>query len=236
MFRKLVALALMSGGCIGAVMPPPTAGYGAPYRGTGEPIYVKDSRNDWNMTEGSHPLSSEQTLEATGDQEYEARRQIARTHNAQLYREGEAHRARGNLMLGVGLGVAVVGAVLALVVAPQLRIETTTAATATMPEMRDDKPGAVATGVANLGFLAFVVGTGGSLYGYLGGKRPPPYYPWHTPQALDRPAYVRQQTEPYNEKLGVSSTPGEEPLTGPPGSRRPHPRPQMPPMRPGGAR
>lgn len=188
--RKLGALVLVlvtTGGCIEAAMPPPMAGYGAPYRGTGEPIVVEDGREAWTMTEGSHALTSEQALEAVGDREYEVRRQIARDHNVRLYREGQAHRTRGNLMTGVGLGVMIVGVVLARLVAPQ-----------------------------NLGVGVVLGGLVVSTYGYYGGKRPPPYVPWQTPAALNRPAYVRQQTETYNEQLlGAHRGPAMPPMRGP---------------------
>jgi len=100
----------MGSACITSVPPPPTVGYGAPYHGTGEGIYVKDSRNDWDITEGHHKISSEQALEATGDTEYETRRQIAKSYNSELGREGLAHKDRGNLMIR--------GSIIATIAAP----------------------------------------------------------------------------------------------------------------------
>jgi hypothetical protein len=197
-------------------------GYGAPYHGTGEGIYVKDSRSDWDITEGHHKITSEQALESTGDTEYETRRQIARDYNTRLAAEGEAHRRRGNLMIQAGIVAAVAGTVLSLLVAPALQTETITPPMGDMPEMRTYTSGATTQLVANLGLGLFVAGILGVSYGYVGGRKPPPYYSWHTPTALDRPAYVRQQTEPYNEKIGAPLIPdedGNQKPSGPPGLR-----------------
>ena len=233
-------------GCIKAVAPPPMAGYGDPYKGTGERISVKDSRTDWDITEGTHKISSEQALEATGDAEYEARRQIAKDYNVRLYREGQAHRDRGNIMIGAGAAVAAIGLVLAGVVAKALMKETVTPAMGTAPEMRSVTAGAATTITFDLGVAAVAVGVVGMSYGYLGGKQPPPYHFWRTPGPLDRPAYVRQQTEPYNDKLGVAAAPEDADATArprpgqatrpPPGTRPPpagtRPPPgHLPPMR-----
>ena len=56
----LCALVALAPGCllkIGPPSPPPTRGYGEPYQGTGKPIYVKDSRTDWDVAEGGEKLS-----------------------------------------------------------------------------------------------------------------------------------------------------------------------------------
>lgn len=233
--RAATALALlvaMGSACITSVPPPPTIGYGAPYHGTGEGIYVKDSRNDWDITEGHHKISSEQALEATGDTEYETRRQIAKSYNSELGREGLAHKDRGNLMIRGSIIATIAGAVLSLVVAPRLQEETITPATATMPESRTYTSGAATNLSANLGLLLFIGGIAGISYGYFGGKKPPPYYEWKTPMALDRPAYVRQQTEPYNEKIGAPSIPDEDGNQKPTLHRRLPPQ-KMPTMRGG---
>ena len=208
-------------GCIGTVSQPPTAGYGDPYRGTGEQISVKDSRTDWDITEGGHKITSEQALEATGDAEYEARRQIARDYNVRIYREGQAHRSRGNVMIGIGAGLTAIGLVLVGVVAKSLQQETITPPMGTMPEMRSYTASTGTTLSVDIGIVAVALGVVGMSYGYLGGKRPPPYHYWETPGPLNRPAYVRQQTEPYNEKLGKT----------PPTNMPNAPRTRMPPMR-----
>ena len=223
----LLLFVTMGSACITSVPPPPTVGYGAPYHGTGEGVYVKDSRNDWDITEGQHKISSEQALEATGDTEYETRRQIAKAYNSRLAGEGEAHKNRGNLMIQGGVVAAVAGAVLSLLVAPALQTETITPPMGAMPEMRTYTSGATTQLTANLGLGLFIAGVVGISYGYLGGKKPPPYYAWRTPAALDRPAYVRQQTEPYNEKIGAPSIPDED------GNQKPtlRPRPRLPQQR-----
>jgi hypothetical protein len=205
----MAALALAPA-CIHAVPAPPTAGYGDPYRGTGAPIYVKDSRGDWDITEGKQKISSEHALEATGDPEYEARRQIAKAYNAHLRDEGEAHRRRGHRMMKVGAAAAIAGLVLGLFVPRALQSETDMSAGPGMPELRSYRSG-FASNAASAACLLLLVGGAGSLaYGYLGGRRPPPYHAWRTPGPLDRPAYVRQQTEPYNEKLGAPTIPDED--------------------------
>jgi hypothetical protein len=73
--------------------------------------------------------------------------------------------------------------------------------------MRSVTSGTATTITFDLGVAAVALGVFGMSYGYLGGKQPPPYHFWRTPGPLDRPAYVRQQTEPYNEKLGHSTPP-----------------------------
>jgi hypothetical protein len=227
-----VAAAMLGSGCIGAVTPPPTRGYGPPYAGAGAPIYVKDSRGDWDITEGKKKITSEQALEATGDTEYETRRQIAKEHNEVLHREGKAHRKRGNRMMIVGLVATVGGLILAGIVSQRLRTDTTSAA-GLMPEMITHDAGGAAVGTNFAGWTLMLGGTASVLYGYAGGKRPPPYFPWRTPRALDRPAYVRQQTEPYNEKLGASSMPEDvAPALGA-GKRPATTSRKLPPMRGG---
>jgi len=228
--RTFIGVMAIGAGCIKPPPPPPTLGYGAPYRGTGEGIYVKDSRGDMDITEGHHKITSEQALEAAGDAEYEARRQIAKDYNVRLYREGMAHHDRGNLMMEVGGAAAIAGAIIGLIVAPHLASEAVTPATATMPESRTYTSGAAATATVNLGFALFTLGVVGVGYGYYGGSRPPPYYAWHTPGPLNRPAYLHQQTEPYNEKIGapsIADEDGEQKPSGPPG--------QVPKLRPGAA-
>ena len=216
--------------------PPPTLGYGAPYRGTGEGVYVKDSRGDWDITEGHHKVRSEQALEASGDPEYEARRQIAKDYNVRLYREGMEHRARGHHMMEAGARGGGAGLIVRLVVAPKLQEEKITPATAACrrpaptrraPRERDGEPRVRSVRARRRGVT----------YGYSGGRRPPPYHVWKTPGPLDRPAYVRQQTEPYNEKIGAPSIPDEDGQQKLPGKPRPPPGDEttsgMPSMRGG---
>jgi hypothetical protein len=104
----------------------------------------------------------------------------------------------------------------------------TTPPTDTQPESRTTGPTSAASGLALLGTLSIYAGLFTVLYGAYGGSRPPPYQTWKTPDALDRPAYVRQATEVYNEKIGapgVSDAPGftETPTQLAPGQRKPPP-------------
>jgi hypothetical protein len=225
------ALLIVMQGCMRPIPPPPMAGYGDPYKGNGQPIYVKDSRDDWTINEGKERLTSEQALEASGDAEYEARRQMMKDYNVKLYREGLAHQTRGRMMMLAGIAIAV-GGYFGFKILARNSVETTTMpATDTMPEMRTSEPTGGAKGYALLGTLSIYAGLLTVLYGGYGGSRPPPYQEWHTPAALDRPAYVRQSTEAYNEKIGapgVSDAPGftETPTQLAPGQRKPPaPRP-----------
>lgn len=233
----LALAALGAPGCFPPPPLPPTAGYGVPYHGTGEGIYVKDSRDDWDITEGHHKITSEQALEAAGDPEYEARRQIAKTYNERLYDEALAHHHRAYRVMEASAAAIVVGTILSLVVAPRLQSEHDMAAGAGMPELRTYTSGFPTELTATLGGTLLLGGVIGLPYAYWGGRRPPPYHEWRTPDPLNRPAYVRQQTEPYNEKIGAPTIPDVETGTEPaaaelqlPGARRtparhiPHPR------------
>lgn len=233
------ALALALAACLPAIPPPPTAGYGAPYRGTGQTIFVKDSRTDWDIHEGDRLISAEQALEASGDQEYETRRQIAKAHNARLYQEAKQHRRLGRKMVIAGVAAFVGGLILSYVVAPRLtRFDVTQEPNADMPEQRHERPGAAA-GVALLGTLGIWGGMAGAGYGTYGAIKRPPYRAWHIPEPLNRPAYIRRFTEEYNARLEdatAAGKPGE-------GSLRmrddapPPPRPVVPrPRRSGGGR
>lgn len=202
-------VAVLACGCIKAVAPPPTLGYGPPYGGNGQGIYIKDSRTDWAISEGETKITSEQALEASKDPEYEARRQVAKAHNDVLYREGLAHRTRGTKMIRYGVATAIAGLIFGAIVPRSLEETTTTAATVDTPELRDKKAGGATKLTAFIAYAAVFGGVGLASYGYLGGKRPPPYYSWHTPKSLDRPSYVRQHTEEYNEKIGAASIQGQ---------------------------
>jgi hypothetical protein len=184
-------------GCISTVAPPPTAGYGTPYKGNGQPILVSDTPTGWDVKEGGTVITSEQALEASGDPEYEARRQIARHYNDRLYDQGHAHSRNGTIMVVIGVATVVAGVVLSSVLANSLRSESTMPATADMPETRSYDTGALEVEGAGLVIGGAVVAG----LGYYLGVRPPPYHEWKTPPELDRPAYVRQLTEPYNEKF-----------------------------------
>src|SRR3978361_748933 len=86
-------------GCISTVTPPPTAGYGTPYKGKGQPILVSDAPTGWAVKEGGTVITSEQALEATGDPEYEARRQIAKHYNHRRCDQGRAHSAKATTIV-----------------------------------------------------------------------------------------------------------------------------------------
>lgn len=160
-----------------------------------------ETQGSLEIVEGRERISSEQALEATRDAEYEARRQIARDYNTRLYREALAHKDLGNNMVRGGVAGTAIGLVLSLVVAPKLQTETITPAMTGAPEQRSYTSGVAVTLTANLGLVLAIVGAVGVGYGYFGGNNPPPYQEWQTPPSLNRPAYVRQQTEPYNQKV-----------------------------------
>jgi hypothetical protein len=220
---------LLAFGCIRlpATSSPPMAGYGDPYKGSGKPIYVKDSRDDWDITEGPGKISSEKALEASGDPEYEARRQLAKAHNDKLYGEGKRRRSRGKTYAHVGLGMLIAGIVVAALVPNLVASETITPASNAMPEIRESGPSGASKGAAYGGVAFAALGAAILGYGYIGGRKQPPYHVWRTPPALDRPAYIREKTEALNEKLGappVEDQPGgvdDLPLA--PGQRKPPP-------------
>jgi hypothetical protein len=199
-FSRMISAGLITcviTGCITSVTPPPTAGYGASYHGNGQPILVGDSTGGWDVKEGGTAITSEQALEATGDPEYEARRQIAKHYNERLYDQGRAHSRNGTIMVVIGVAAAVAGVVLSSVLANSLRSETVTPAAADMPEMRSYDSGSLKIEGAGLAIGGVLIAG----VGYYLGVRAPPYHEWKTPAELDRPAYVRQLTEPYNEKI-----------------------------------
>ena len=202
--------ALTQAGCLGLPPRPPTTGYGEPYKGTGEGIYVKDSRDDWDITEGHHKITSEQALEASGDQEYEARRQIAKAYNDRLYQEGLHHRRLAFHVMEASGAAIVIGYIAGFVIAPHLQNEADLPAAAGMPEMQHFTSGFAADTMATTGVALLLAGLVGLPYAWYGGHKPPPYHEWRTPGPLDRPAYVRQQTEPYNEKIGAPTVPDAE--------------------------
>jgi hypothetical protein len=105
---------------------------------------------------------------------------------------------------------------------------TTVPATDMMPEMRTTVAGGTSKGFVLLGNVSLIAGLVGLGYGWYGGSRPPPYHHWRTPDALNRPAYVRQHTEEYNDKLGAPATgqphgPVDDGLAPAPGQRKPPP-------------
>jgi hypothetical protein len=209
----IVLASLVFAGCLKPMPPPPLRGYGDPYRGTGKTIFVKDSRGDWDITEGTVKITAEQALEASGDVEYERRRQLAKAHNAKLYREAKAHRRKGIYMI-IGAALAVVGgAVIGYGIAPNMHDDQVTPPTAMDPEMV--KQTASGGGLLVLGTALIYGGIGGIAYGYYGAWKKPPYVEWRVPDALNRPAYVRQHTEDYNEKLGGDEAPAITPSSVP---------------------
>ena len=218
--------------CLGPLPPPPTKGYGAAYTATGKPIYVKNGRNDWNITEGQRPVTSEQALEAVKDEEYEIRRQDAKAYNDKIRAEGESNRSRGKIYTIAGVGIAILGFGTMLVVPSLVREENTTAASAGAPEQKITQPGGASAGFLVGGLVTGLIGVGLALYGDIWGSKDPPYHVWKTPKDLDRPAYVREQTEKYNESIGappVEEQPGSvESVPLAPGQRKPPAeRPQM---------
>jgi hypothetical protein len=228
---SLPLVAVLGTGCLPAIPAPPTKGYAEPYRGNGKPVYVKDSRDEFKISQSNAEITSEQALEITDDKEYETRRQIAKEYNKRLFAEGEDRHSTGKILMGTGTGVMLVGIAAALLGPNILRDQSTVPASATAPETREDKAGGAATASLIGGIALAVIGVGVIYYGYSGAKEPPPYFQWHTPDALNRPAYVRQMTEPYNEKIGapaVAEQPGSvESVTSAPGQRK------APPHRPG---
>ncbi|MBX3226422.1 MAG: hypothetical protein KIT84_44630 [Labilithrix sp.] len=239
--RPVAAFLLVAqAACLPELPPPPTRGYGAPYAGTGKPIYVKDSRNDWQASEGGRPITSEQALEATKDEEYEIRRQAAKAYNEKIHVEGQSNRSLGKVLMYAGTGVAVAGFAVMFVLPSALRETTTTPRTATEPEVRVTEAGGASTAALLGGLLVGLAGIGMIAYGYVGGSKDPPYHLWRTPSALDRPAYVREKTEAYNERIGappVEEQPGAvETIPLAPGQRKqPPPKPPAHPSAPGAA-
>ena len=223
-----VVLVVTTGaGCIPETMRAPTAGYGDPYKGDGKPIYVKDSRTDWTIAQGGKPITSEHALEVTNDAEYLARREIAKEHNDKLYEDGKSHATRGRIFEFTGGGILLAGLAIGLAGPTLLRDSSSGNASATAPESHELKGGAASNGALLGGIVLALVGAGLIYYGYRGGSEPPPYIVWHTPGPLNRPAYVREKTEAYNEKVGapaVEDQPGSvESVALAPGQRKPPP-------------
>jgi hypothetical protein len=96
--------------------------------------------------------------------------------------------------------------------------------------MRQLDAGAVSVLTSGAGYLLTAAGATGIIYGYFGGRRAPPYHRWRTPDALNRPAYIRQQTEPYNESL-AGQIDDRLPPRPPPTTRQPPPTTRQPPPR-----
>lgn len=176
----MLAGCVFAHGCVADIDAPVD---GALYTGTGEPIYVNDSRSGWTIEEGGIEISSEQALEASGDEEYERRRQIALAYNQTLDDEVRRHRVWGGLMMTAG------GAVIFVVI------------------IRTFRRRRRRTRASSLEWFVALVSCVGSLalggYGFYGANKAPAYHLWRTPAALDRPAYVRQATELYNASIGA---------------------------------
>jgi hypothetical protein len=238
--RTLVAgamfVALVLEGCLPKTPPPPSYGYGAPYKGTGETIFVKDSRSDWDISEGKQPLTAEHALEAAGDEEYETRRQIAKAHNEHLYRVGKQHRSTARVMIYSSLVLIGVGLIGGTLLAVATKSETITPATDMMPAVKVVEPSATSKLASTIGTAMGIAGGVGVSYGLYGAIIKPPYYAWRVPAPMNRPAYIRQQVEPYNDRLTPANPIPRTRPTGPmlPGQRpgvRPRPMPggQRPP-------
>lgn len=202
-------------GCLMKTPPAPLAGYGPPYKGTGEAIFIKDSRTDWTISEGTRPITPEQALEASGDQEYETRRQIMKAHNEALHRAGKKHRRTAKIMIFSGLGLIAVGFIGGTIMAFATKSETISPPTAMDPAMRVVEPSATSNLFSLLGLVGVSAGVVGIGYGLYGSILKPPYVQWHVPYDMNRPSYIRQQVEPYNEKL-TPAHPIPRPRTRPP--------------------
>lgn len=193
---------VLAQGCLRKTPLPPTRGYGEPYKGTGETIFVKDSRTDWDITEGqSKKLTSAQALEASGDPEYERRRQLMKAHNENLYRVGKQHRSTAKKMIIGGIVMIAAGSIGGTLLAQSFKETTLTPATADTPEMRTIGPSGASAGFSLLGSAVGTLGIVAIAYAVYGSMQKPPYYEWRVPTSMDRPSYIRQQIEPYNEKL-----------------------------------
>jgi hypothetical protein len=234
-------VSLLLQGCLPKTPLPPSTGYGAPYKGTGETIFVKDSRTDWDISEGPHRLTAEQALEASGDEEYEVRRQIMKAHNEHLYRAGRKHRRTARVMIYSSLVLIGVGLIGGTILAVATKSETITPATDMMPATKLVEPSATSNLASAVGTAMVVAGGVGVGYGLYGALIKPPYYAWRVPAPMNRPAYIRQQIEPYNDKLTPANPIPRTRPTGPllPGQRRPPggmgappPRSSMPPPPP----
>ncbi len=232
----LIASLLLQG-CLMKTPPPPTIGYGPPYKGTGESIFIKDSRTDWTISEGNRPITPEQALEVSGDEEYETRRQIMKAHNEALHRAGKKHRRTAKILIFSGIGLIAAGWIGGTIMAFATKSETITAPTAMDPSMRVVEPSTTSNLFSLLGLLGVSAGVVGVGYGLYGSLLKPPYVQWRVPYEMNRPAYIRQQVEPYNEKLtpahpiptrrpDAPSLPGTRPA---PGTRPPPTMPAPPP-------
>lgn len=201
----LVALSLNA--CIvPGVDAPPSSGYTENYKGNGKPIYVKDGRSAWSIDEGGERLSSERALEATGDAEYLARKREAKAFNDKLFAEGKGNTVKANVFVYSGALMVLGGLAAHFFLANRLVDRPITPATDVDPESRAAQGTTASESVRWGGLGLAALGIGAIVYGIVGSRGEPPYVAWKTPHALDRPAYVRQSAEAYNEKLGVAGT------------------------------
>lgn len=183
---------------------PPTSAYSENYRGNGKPIYVKDGRSSWSIDQGGEKLSSEHALEATGDAEYLARKREAKAFNDKLFAEGKSNTVKGNVLVYSGALMILGGLAAHFFLANRLVDRPITPATDVDPESRAAQGTTASESVRWGGLGLAALGIGAIVYGIVGSRGEPPYVAWKTPSALDRPAYVRQSTEAYNEKLGAT--------------------------------
>ncbi len=204
----LVALSLNA--CIvPGVEAPPATGYAESYSGNGKPIYVKDGRSDWSIDQGGEKLSSEHALEATGDTEYLTRKRASKAFNDKLFAEGKSNTVKANVIVYSGAVMVLAGLAAHFFLANRLVDRPITPATDVDPESRAAQGTTASESVRWGGLGLAALGVGAIVYGIVGSRGEPPYVAWKTPSALNRPAYVRQSAEAYNEKLGApgSSSP-----------------------------
>jgi hypothetical protein len=207
----LLFVSLATNACIvPGVEAPPTAGYGEPFHGNGKAIAVKDGRSDWSISQGGEKLTSEQALEATGDSEYLARRREAKAFNDKVFAEGNANTVKANVMVYSGALMVLGGLAMHFFLANRLADRPITPGTDVDPDSRAARANVASETVRWGGLGLAALGLGAIIYGVGGSRGDPPYVAWKTPRALDRPAYVRQSTEAYNEKLGVASAPTQQ--------------------------
>ena len=185
---------------------PPSGAYAETYQGNGKPINVKDGRSDWSIDQGGEKITSEHALEATGDAEYQARKRQSKEFNDKLFAEGKSNTVKANVLVYSGALMILGGLAAHFFLANRLVDRPLTPATDVEPESRAAQGTTASESVRWGGLGLAALGIGAIVYGIVGSRGEPPYVAWKTPPALDRPAYVRQSAEAYNEKLGAAGT------------------------------
>lgn len=197
-------------GC--ATADPPLDGYGPRYQGTGEVIFVKDSRNDWDVSEGNKPITADQALQAANDVPYEERRRELKEYNALLKQEADRNQLIAWTLGSASAVSALVGVGIALVVSPLVTDKTQVQAPSeTTAEIVKSTPNAASLASDGTAIALMLGGTAGFLYAIYGGSIEPPYVPWTIPDEMNRPAYVRRPVEAYNAKIAPSPEKGARP-------------------------